>query len=89
MTTAGRILTRLTESARQDGFDRYRATLGADKVDTLLATLGMGPRYERPLPTVHMCPSCKTLGATYREAHADTDMNVMVLECSSCGYSSE
>ena len=78
------------ESAKAgDGFDLHRRALGAGKVDTFLATLGLGPNYRPTRPTVHVCPGCHKLGAVYKEIHADTDMNAMALVCPRCGYEAE
>jgi hypothetical protein len=67
-----------------DGFDKYRATLGEKKVNSLLAKFGLGPDYKPSKPQTHECPKCGGTNAVYKEIHADTDMNDMELQCPDC-----
>ena len=68
-----------------DKFEKYRETLGADKVNKFLATLGLGPEYVPKEPKLEKCPNCGELIASYKEIHPDTDMNEVVLICKVCG----
>lgn len=72
-----------------DGFDRFRQEIGAKKVNEFLSKFGLGPDYKPSKPKLHECPQCKKCQARYKEMHADTDMNEMVLECPDCGYSGD
>jgi hypothetical protein len=71
-----------------DGFDQFRKTIGTKKVNEFLSKFGLGPDYKPSKPKLHECPQCKKCNARYKEMHADTDMNEMVLECPDCGCSS-
>ena len=68
-----------------DGFDEFRKEIGSEKVNEFLAKFGLGPNYKPQAPKLHECPQCKKCQAQYKEMHADTDMNEMVLECPDCG----
>ena len=69
-----------------DGFDKWRKEMGADKVDDFLAAFGFGPKYVPPVIEKIECPKCKKKEAVWREQHPDTDMNEMALECDGCGH---
>jgi len=68
-----------------DGFDEFRKEIGEKKVNEFLAKFGLGPDYKPSKPKMYECPQCKKHQAQYKEMHADTDMNEMVLECPDCG----
>jgi len=70
-----------------DQFDEERVALGADKVDNFLAAFGLGPKYKPKPRKTFQCPRCEHAKAYYKEIHADTDMNDIVLVCPACGYS--
>ena len=72
-----------------DCFDRFRESLGANKVDTFLEKFGMGPKYVPTPPKLYDCPKCGGKKATIKELHPDTDMNCMSLVCPDCGYEEE
>lgn len=72
-----------------DKFDKFRETMGAEKVDAILSIFGMGPSYVPKEPKKHVCPKCGKQNAFYREEHPDTDMNEMVLYCPDCKHSEE
>ena len=68
--------------SNDDGFDRFRDELGADTVDTFLATLGLGPKYTPP--PGRECPECHRTNAYIHEIHPDTGMDEMILRCPDC-----
>ena len=72
-----------------DKWDKYRETLGAEVVDTVLASLGMGPKYVPAQPKRSICPQCHSLSVTSREVHPDTDINAIEHRCSECGWTEE
>lgn len=72
-----------------DRFDKYRETMGADKVDTFLAAFGLGPKYVPKPPKTYTCANCANNNAVIKERHADTDMNCFVVCCPDCGYEEE
>jgi DNA-directed RNA polymerase subunit RPC12/RpoP len=76
-------------SNQPDKFDKFRKTMGTEKVDNFLAQFGLGPNYIPQQSKKYECPRCHKMNATYVEEHPDTDMNEMVLKCPDCGYSSD
>lgn len=73
----------------KDKWDEFRESLGAKKVDDLLACFGLGPKYVPVQPKKTICPQCHSLSVTSREVHPDTDMNAIELSCSECGWKEE
>jgi len=71
-----------------DEFNKFRSSMGADRVDEFLSKFGLGTKHEAVKPKTHQCPECNNTNAIYKEEHADTDMNEMVLSCPDCGNSS-
>jgi len=71
-----------------DQFNKFRKSMGADRVDEFLSKFGLGTKYEAIEPKTHICPECNNANALYKEVHADTDINEMVLSCPDCGHSS-
>ncbi len=69
-----------------DEFDKFRESMGADVVDNLLATFGLGPKYIPKNSKKYICPVCKKSNAIIKELHTDTDMNEMALHCPDCGF---
>lgn len=69
-----------------DKWQKHRDTLGAERVDTFLAKLGLGPAYKPKAEAGRTCPKCGKKNARIREAHADTGMDEMELRCSDCGH---
>jgi len=69
-----------------DKFDKFRASFGADAVDTFLAAFGMGPKYKPSERKVYLCQRCGKENAFYKEYHPDTDMNEILLTCPDCGF---
>jgi len=80
---------RTMEETKDDGFNEFRQELGVDRVNEFLAKFGLGPNYKPSKRKTYPCPKCKKTNAVYKEEHADTDMNEMVLECPDCGHCSE
>lgn len=76
-------------SNHSDKFDKYREKFGAEKVDELLSKFGLGPNYTPKPQKKYICPQCHKPNAIHREAHADTDMNCMELQCPDCNHSEE
>lgn len=69
-----------------DGFDEFRKLVGKDKADDFLACLGLGPKYKPTPPKLYDCPKCSKKSAYYKEIHADTSMNDVVLYCPECNF---
>ena len=61
----------------------------SDKIDTLAAAFGFGPKYKPTPAKKYTCPKCKKENAVHKEMHADTDMNEIVLSCPDCGFEEE
>jgi DNA-directed RNA polymerase subunit RPC12/RpoP len=71
-----------------DKYDEFRNEFGAERVDNLLASLGLGPKYKPRDPVLHTCNRCGKHGAFYTEVGADCDagQNEMVLYCPHCKH---
>ena len=75
-----------------DGFKDIRAELGSEDVeilDNFLAAFGMGPNYIKKESKKYNCSKCNGKNAVYKEFHADTDMNEILLDCPDCGHTED
>ena len=72
-----------------DKFDKSREYFGAEKIDDFLSKFGIGPNYIPKEKKKYNCKKCKMGNAYYKEIHADTDMNDIVLYCPDCKFTDE
>ncbi len=69
--------------------DKIREGHYSERQLEALAAFGFGPKYKPVKNEGHECPKCKKKGAKWHEAHADTGMDEMELNCPTCGNVAE